>query len=285
MNPSLDPAAAQGVIDSQIEQAYFKTKIATAAQGAADLLRQNILINLVQDTSSIIGQKLNDPASIMIATARANATASINSSFLTMGKIAEQALPLVRNVIEAIIYAVFPFVFLLFLLAQGRGLGLALKSFVLSLVWIQLWPPLYAILNYVATLASAKNLEAAARMGAGVQGLALETASSIYHGAISDQAVAGYMVISIPIIATAIIKGGEVAFQAVTGVGADPVGRVGRGERDEQGQRHPGHGLHRPATARPRPGPRRSCPRRATPTAPRFRASGRMRESSATRPP
>ena len=31
--------AAQGVIDSQIEQAYYKTKIATAAQGAADLLR------------------------------------------------------------------------------------------------------------------------------------------------------------------------------------------------------------------------------------------------------
>lgn len=219
LNPSLDATTAQGVIDSQIEQAYYKTKIATAAQGAADLLRQNIMINLVQDTSSIVGQKINDPASVMIATARANATASINSSFLTMGKVAEQALPLIRNVIEAIIYAVFPFVFLLFLLAQGRGLGIALKSFVLSLVWIQLWPPLYAILNYVATLASAKNLEAAARMGASAQGLALETASSIYQGAISDQAVAGYMVISIPIIATAIIKGGEVAFQAITGVG------------------------------------------------------------------
>ena len=177
------------------------------------------MINLVQDTTSIVGQKLNDPAALMIATARASATASINSSFLTMGKVAEQALPLVRNVIEAIIYAVFPFVFLLFLLAQGKGLGLALKSFTLSLVWIQLWPPLYAILNYVATLASAKNLEAAARMGASVQGLALESASSIYQGAISDQAIAGYMVISIPIIATAIIKGGEVAFQAVTGVG------------------------------------------------------------------
>ena len=219
LNPSLDPTAAQGVIDSQIEQAYYKTKIATAAQSAADLLRQNIMLNLVQDTSSIVGQKINDPASIMIATARANATASINTSFLTMGKIAEQALPLIRNVIEAIIYAVFPFVFLLFLLAQGRGLGLAIKSFVLSLVWIQLWPPLYAVLNYVATLASARTLEAAAKMGAGAQGLALETASSIYHGAVSDQAVAGYMVISIPIIATAIIKGGEVAFQAITAVG------------------------------------------------------------------
>ena len=61
--------------------------------------------------SSIVGQKINDPASIMNATPRANATASINSSFLTMSKVAEQALPLVRNVLEAIIYAVFPFVF------------------------------------------------------------------------------------------------------------------------------------------------------------------------------
>ena len=122
--------------------------------------------------------------------------------------------------IEAVIYAVFPFVFLLFLLAQGRGLAMAIKSFAMSLVWIQLWPPLYAILNYVATLASARNLEAAAKMGTVAQGLALETAASIYSGAVSDQAIAGYMVISIPIIATAIIKGGEVAFQAVTGVGA-----------------------------------------------------------------
>ena len=44
----------------------------------------------------------------------------------------------------------------------------------------------------------------------------LETAGSIYHGAVSDQAIAGYMVISTPVNATAIIKGGEVAFQAMT---------------------------------------------------------------------
>ena len=178
------------------------------------------MINLVQDSRSLAGQKLNDPAALMIATARANATASVNSAFLTMGKIAEQALPLVRNVIEAVIYAVFPFVFLLFLLAQGRGLAMAIKSFCDEPGVDPALAPLYAILNYVATLASARNLEAAAKMGTVAQGLALETAASIYSGAVSDQAIAGYMVISIPIIATAIIKGGEVAFQAVTGVGA-----------------------------------------------------------------
>jgi len=133
-----------------------------------------------------------------------------------MGRIAAQALPMIRNVIEAVIYAVFPFVLLLFLLAQGKGLALAIKSFVMSLVWIQLWPPLYAILNYVGTLASAKNLAAAASLGANTRGLTLDTAAGIYQGAISDQAIAGYLVAAIPLIATAIIKGGEVAFQAVT---------------------------------------------------------------------
>jgi conjugal transfer mating pair stabilization protein TraG len=152
----------------------------------------------------------------MLATARANATASTNASFITMGRIAAQALPMIRNVIEAVIYAVFPFVLLLFLLAQGKGLALAIKSFVMSLVWIQLWPPLYAILNYVGTLASAKNLAAAASLGANTRGLTLDTAAGIYQGAISDQAIAGYLVAAIPLIATAIIKGGEVAFQAVT---------------------------------------------------------------------
>ena len=216
LNPSLNTTSALGTIDTQIEQAYLKTRIASAAQGAGDLLRQNILINLVQDTNTLAGLRLNDPAATMLATARANATASTNASFITMGRIAAQALPMIRNAIEAVIYAVFPFVLLLFLLAQGKGLALAIKSFVISLVWIQLWPPLYAILNYVGTLASAKNLAAAASLNPGTRGLTLDTAAGIYQGAISDQAIAGYLVAAIPIIATAIIKGGEVAFQAVT---------------------------------------------------------------------
>ncbi len=216
MNPALDPTIAQAGADNQIVQAYTKAGLADAAQGAGDLLRQNILINLVEDAATLQSQRLNDPAALMIATARANATASTNASFVTMGRIAEQALPMVRNTLEAIIYAVYPFVFLLLLLAHGRALGQALKAFLMSLIWIQLWPPLYAVLNYVATLASSRNLTAAARMDETARGLALDTAAAIYNGAISDQAVAGYLVVSIPIIATAILKGGEVAFQAVT---------------------------------------------------------------------
>jgi conjugal transfer mating pair stabilization protein TraG len=40
LNPGMEPTQANGVIDPQIEQAYTKTRIATAAQGAGDLLRK-----------------------------------------------------------------------------------------------------------------------------------------------------------------------------------------------------------------------------------------------------
>ena len=46
----------------------------------------------------------------------------------------------------------------------------------MSLVWIQLWPPLYAILNYVATLASAEPRSRGRKRWERSPGLALETA-------------------------------------------------------------------------------------------------------------
>ena len=74
LNPALSPDAALGTIDAQVEQAWVRTGIATAAQDAAALLRQNILINLVQDGVGLAGQRLGDPAAVMLATAQASAT-------------------------------------------------------------------------------------------------------------------------------------------------------------------------------------------------------------------
>jgi hypothetical protein len=54
------------------------------------------------------------------------------------------------------------------------------------LIWIQLWPPLYAILNYMASIYAAYDLAAAADLGTGGKSLALQTASTIYSRAISE---------------------------------------------------------------------------------------------------
>jgi conjugal transfer mating pair stabilization protein TraG len=203
MNPTLPGAAAASVIAGQIQQAYMKNSIANASATAADIIRQNAMLNAIEDTGKLIGQKSNDPAAMVLAVGRAQATAQQNAAWINNGKIAEQALPVFRNVIEAITYAIFPLVVLLMLLTSGRETMLIFKGYALILIWIQLWPPLYAILNYMASIYAAYDLAAAADVGAGGKALSLQTASAIYSRAISGEAVVGYLAITIPFIALA----------------------------------------------------------------------------------
>ena len=83
---------------------------------------------------------------------------------------------------------------------------MAFKGYVTILIWIELWPPLYAVLNYMASIYTAYDLAAAADLGTGTKALSLQTASTIYSGAISGEAIVGYLAISIPFIAWAALK-------------------------------------------------------------------------------
>ncbi|MEW6705482.1 MAG: conjugal transfer protein TraG N-terminal domain-containing protein [Pseudomonadota bacterium] len=206
LNPTLPSAAATAAIAGQIQQAYIRNGIANAAATATDLIRQNAVLNAISDTSNIIGQKVNDPAAMVLAVGRAQAVAQQNATWMNYGKVAEQSLPVFRNVIEALTYALFPLFVLLLLLTSGRESMIAFKGYAAILIWIQLWPPLYAVLNYMASVYAAYDLAAASDLGTGTKALALQTASTIYSRAISGEAVVGYLAISIPFIAWAALK-------------------------------------------------------------------------------
>src|SRR5690606_7217057 len=217
LNPTLPGAAAAAVIANQIQQAYIKNNIADAATTAADLIRQSAMLNAINDTSTIVGQKVNDPAAMVLAVGRAQAVAQQNAAWINNGKVAEQALPVFRNVIEALTYALFPLMVLLLLLTSGRDTMLAFKGYAAILIWIQLWPPLFAVLNYMASIYAAYDLAAASDIGSGTKALSLRTASTIYSGAISGEAVVGYLAISIPVIAWAALKKMEGVGTALVG--------------------------------------------------------------------
>jgi conjugal transfer mating pair stabilization protein TraG len=206
LNPTLPGAAAAAAVAGQIQQAYLKNGIANASATAADLIRQNAMLNAIEDTSRMVAQKANDPAAMVLAVGRAQAVAQANASWLNYGKVAEQALPVFRNVIEAVTYAMFPLFVLLLLLTSGRETMLAIKGYAAILTWIQLWPPLYAILNYMASIYAAYDLAAAADLGTGMKALALQTSSVIYSRAISGEAIVGYLSIVIPFVAWAALK-------------------------------------------------------------------------------
>jgi conjugal transfer mating pair stabilization protein TraG len=128
LNPSLAAVAAQAAVVNQIPQAYIRGQIAAAAATASDLIRQNAMINAINDAGEMGCQKINDPSCMMLATGRAAAVASQNAAWINGAKIAEQALPVVRNVAEAMCYAVFPLIVLLLFLSSGRNTLLMLAS-------------------------------------------------------------------------------------------------------------------------------------------------------------
>ena len=101
LNPSLAAVAAQAAVVNQIPQAYIRGQIAAAAATASDLIRQNAMINAINDAGEMGCQKINDPSCMMLAIGRAAAVAQQNAAWINGAKIAEQALPVVRNVIEA----------------------------------------------------------------------------------------------------------------------------------------------------------------------------------------
>jgi len=201
LNPTLSSLAAQSAVVNQIPQAYIRSQIATASATAADLIRQNALINAINDSGEMGCQRINDPSCMMLATGRASAVASQNAAWINGAKIAEQALPVVRNVAEATCYAVFPLLVLLLFLSSGRTTVLMLAGYATALISIQLWPPLFAILNYMASVYAQIDQAAAAEVGGGVKALSLQTASPIYSNAVSAQAVVSYLVVGIPMLA------------------------------------------------------------------------------------
>ncbi|CAO5682490.1 MAG: hypothetical protein HEEMFOPI_01701 [Holosporales bacterium] len=65
--------------------------------------------------------------------------------------MAADTLPIMKAVLEAIAYACFLFVIPLCFLPFGYGF---LFKWVQILLWLQMWAPLYAILNFIMTMAA-----------------------------------------------------------------------------------------------------------------------------------
>lgn len=219
--PTYAPADANDRYTQSVGDATIKAGLGAAAATAGEFIRQNAVINMLRDSYGDISRQYNDPASVMMATAEATIAAQTNMSWITSGKFAESALPKFRGIAQALSYALFPFIIILGLAVPIQMFGKLFVGWLKFMVALELWPPLYAILNYFGTLSYAKSAVAAAAFGNGAGGLAIASAGAIYNTAISDQAVIGYISLSIPVISWALVnqmQGIMTAFAAGTAV-------------------------------------------------------------------
>lgn len=138
------------------------------------------------------------------------AVAASENSYSVMKTLAEGALPKIRNLVETLILSVFPIVFLLVIAAGSYG-GKVLMAYATAAVWVQLWAPLYAVIN---KLTYSSFTEATTQLTGGTGGT-IENMNALLQMSVSDQALAGLLTISVPAIALAIVKGGAVAMSGV----------------------------------------------------------------------
>ncbi len=191
-------ATAASTIDTQVSN--FESTLLGITRNAQETLRHYSMINMLRNASEQQG-------AIFASTA---AAAQLNTSYLTMKTVAEGALPKLRNMIEIMIYAVFPIVFLIVIAAGALG-GKVLTMYAMTAIWIHLWAPLYAVINSIMFNASRD----AMNQVTGGTGGTIENMSHLLQMTVSDQGMAGLMVISVPAIALAIVKGGAVAMSGV----------------------------------------------------------------------
>lgn len=182
--------------------------LANISTTASQMVTQSALSNFFQNS---YGQVASMAGATAAATAWTVAVAERQqrSAYRTMGEIAARALPLMQTVFQVMIYAAFFIVFLTLLLPVTVS-GKALSTYLKMLIWIQLWPVLYAILNMVVSLydKSATRGVVDGSLGitsmAGLQGM-IEVNSDI-------AIIAGYLALSIPLMAWGFVTAGGFAF-------------------------------------------------------------------------
>lgn len=173
-------------------------------QTAGQLMRTSVVMNALRNGISAYSAQSGDTASLV----NLSSSSSYNKmrlSWATSGSIGVKFLPLMNTILLALIFALFP---ISILLATIHALTIGmLKNYIFSIIYLQSWPPMFAILNSAATFYL--------RGKTGGTEFNLANLASIQEMHSDIGLVAGWLTLSIPFIAYGIVKGmGSVVSQA-----------------------------------------------------------------------
>lgn len=173
-------------------------------QTAGQLMRTSVVMNALRNGISAYSAQSGDTASLV----NLSSSSSYNKmrlSWATSGSIGVKFLPLMNTILLALIFALFPITILLATI-HVLTIGM-LKNYIFSIIYLQSWPPMFAILNSAATFYL--------RGKTGGTEFNLANLASIQEMHSDIGLVAGWLTLSIPFIAYGIVKGmGSVVSQA-----------------------------------------------------------------------
>ncbi len=171
------------------------------SQTADELLKQEMMINAIQDASKNKAEELGSPHNY----AASKAILQQRSTYNVVGEIAANSLVVTKVVFEILVYSAFIFVAMMVMMPNGLQ---TLGSYLGVIAWIQLWAPLYGIFNLIMNVSAKYRSEGIISDG----GLTMLTSVGFSNLHADIEALAGWFSMSIPFISYAIVKGGVASF-------------------------------------------------------------------------
>ena len=197
-------AATQLVQNSmtQIMQTFTKTAINNAA-----LSKQYMLYNELDSSVSRMAAEVSDESMQNYIIAKANLERT--KSFSAVGRIAADKLPLLKIILEGIIYGVFPLVAMIAIVSPAQVSMLYARI----IVWIALWTPMFAILHTAQTYFAVNHLTSLTALN---NGLSPNAISGLNHYLSEASDTAGYLMVSLPVIAWLIVSSSGAMLASLT---------------------------------------------------------------------
>lgn len=167
-----------------------------SSAGASEIMKKNVTLSMLRKGISSTAARNGDTASLVNLSSESS-YAKMRMSQATGANIATRTLPLMQTILFGMLIGLFPIVILLAIMSVLTVE--VLKGYVFALVYLQMWPVLFAILNNAMNFYLKENLKGFQYTLSNMDELALQ---------MSDIAVtAGWLSISIPFLAFAIVKG------------------------------------------------------------------------------
>ncbi|WP_198387685.1 conjugal transfer protein TraG N-terminal domain-containing protein [Burkholderia ubonensis] len=209
--------------------AWSKTPAMTVVNAAADSMAQWATNSGITDGAALVKQSAvlsafrgayaqasaqTGNSDFLTGIAMTQATESQRTSWITGAEIFNKTMGYIFAIIQVFVYAITPLV-LCAALVPGLGLAL-LKNFSQILLWLAIWQPMLAIVNFIVLSMQQADLGGILSNGAAGYGFTLTNMGIVSEKTANLRAAASFVGTMVPALAWAMVKG-SVDFSRVIG--------------------------------------------------------------------
>lgn len=209
----LDPEATNPTTSIAASITQTESLLLGISRSAESSLKHSLMLTALPKVMSGHAVTVAGPAAMASTLARAQGNLAGEINYRTMAKMAEDALPKIRNALEFVVIAMFPVVALI-ALVSGTGMANVVRSYITLLLTVQLWPALSSVVNY---LVIAHDLHPFTLLAQNFGGSSLQAATMIRETGASSQAIAGALLCAVPVISYALVRAGDMAVGQLVG--------------------------------------------------------------------